>query len=75
MDRVTWYQNLLSNLVDNHDIVHNWKFSEEQISLLVKYVTANELLIDCLNSKCSVSEEVKQQIEDSFILPFESNHF
>lgn len=75
MDRATWYQNLLSNLVDNHDIVHDWKFSEAQISLLVQYVTANELLIDCLNSKCFVSKEVRQQIEDTFILPFESNHF
>jgi len=75
MDRSTWHQNLLSNLVENHDIAHNWKFSEEQISLLVQYVTANELLIDCLNSKCSVSQEIRQQIEDSFILPFESDHF
>ncbi|HEY9638090.1 MAG TPA: hypothetical protein V6D14_32150 [Coleofasciculaceae cyanobacterium] len=31
-------------------------------------MNANRLLVDCLNSDCYVSREVRQEIEDTFLL-------
>jgi hypothetical protein len=33
------------------------------------YYDANKLLVDCLNSGCVVSDEVRQEIEDTLLLP------
>jgi hypothetical protein len=50
-------------------IRHDWQFSNEQKELLQKYYDANKLLVDCLNSDCHVSRKVRQEIEDSLLLP------
>jgi predicted NACHT family NTPase len=47
----------------------DWQFSEQQIELLMQYYYANVLLVDCLNSDCSVSCEVRSHIEDTLLLP------
>ncbi|MEH2362305.1 NACHT domain-containing protein [Nostoc sp.] len=47
----------------------DWKFSENQKELLIQYYNTNQLLGDCLNSDCYVSREVRQQIEDTLLLP------
>ena len=47
----------------------NWQFSEEQKELLMQYYDANKLLVDCLNSYCVVSDKVRQEIEDTLLLP------
>jgi hypothetical protein len=36
---------------------------------LQQYYNANKLLVDCLNSDCYVSREVRQEIEDTLLLP------
>lgn len=46
-----------------------WQFSEREQELLGKYRDANTLLADCLNSDCYVSREVRQEIEDTLLLP------
>jgi predicted NACHT family NTPase len=53
-----------------HSLTHSdWKFSDEQKQLLQQYYDANKLLIDCLNSDCYVSREVRQEIEETLLLP------
>ncbi len=42
----------------------------EQIELLNKYLAANQLLVDCLHSECYVSREVREEIENTLLLPF-----
>lgn len=46
-----------------------WHFSDEQKKLLDQYYNANKLLVDCLNSDCYVSREMRQEIEDTLLLP------
>ena len=48
---------------------HNWGFNPEQKELLECYCDANKLLVDCLNSGCSVNNEVREAIEDTLLLP------
>jgi predicted NACHT family NTPase len=43
--------------------------SEDQKELLQEYYDANKLLVDCLNSDCYVSREVRAEIEASLLLP------
>ncbi|MEH2463621.1 MAG: hypothetical protein V7K23_07570 [Nostoc sp.] len=35
----------------------------------MQYYNSNQLVADCLNSDCYVSREVRQQIEDTLLLP------
>ena len=53
---------------------HNWGFNPEQKELLECYCDANKLLIDCLNSSCVVSNEVREAIENTLLLPPKSKN-
>lgn len=44
-------------------------FSQQQKELLKEYYAANLLLVECLNSASNVSREVRQEIEDTLLLP------
>ncbi|MEQ8752807.1 MAG: NACHT domain-containing protein [Coleofasciculus sp. G1-WW12-02] len=44
-------------------------FNTPQINVLRRYYQANKLLMDCLNSSCAVSPEVRQEIEKNLLLP------
>lgn len=59
-----------NEMIAQHDIVDDrWKFNDKQKELLKKYYDANQLLVDCLNSDCNVSREVRQEIEETLLLP------
>ncbi|MEH2228940.1 MAG: hypothetical protein V7K71_04750 [Nostoc sp.] len=47
----------------------DWELSKHQKELLNKYYNVNLFLVECLNSDCYVSREVRQQIEDTLLLP------
>ncbi len=65
----TWTEELRAVMIEHRDIGHNWQFIDAQEQLLQQYYDANQLLVDCLNSDCYVSREVRQEIEDSLLLP------
>jgi predicted NACHT family NTPase len=65
----TWIEQLRVIMIQYRNIGHDWQFSNSQIELLQQYYNANKLLIDCLNSDCYVSREVRQEIEDTLLLP------
>ncbi|MBD2167317.1 NACHT domain-containing NTPase [Calothrix membranacea FACHB-236] len=65
----TWAAKLRAVMIKHRNISHDWQFSKFQNNLLNRYYDANLLLIDCLNSECYVSREVRQQIEDTLLLP------
>lgn len=48
---------------------HGCEFEDKDDMLLRQYYDANKLLVDCLNSGCKVSEKVRQEIEDTLLLP------
>ncbi|MEQ8469040.1 NACHT domain-containing protein [Coleofasciculus sp. E1-EBD-02] len=63
-----WTDNLRNLLISNSSISQEWQFSKEQINLLQKYRDGNLLLVNCLNNS-EVSPEVRQEIEDTLLLP------
>lgn len=65
----TWTQQLRDIMIKHRNIGHDWQFTNAQQQLLQQYYDANQLLVDCLNSDCYISREVRQEIEDSLLLP------
>jgi predicted NACHT family NTPase len=64
-----WTEQLQTVMIEHRNIGHNWQFSAQQKQLLQQYYDANKLLVDCLNSDCYVSREVRQEIEETLLLP------
>ncbi len=58
--------------VNRRNITLKWQFSEAQKKLLQQYYDANKLLVECLNSDCYVSREVRESIESTLLLPLSS---
>ena len=67
-----WAEELRAVMIQHRDVGHDWQFSTEQEALLQQYYDANKLLVSCLNSDCYVSREVRQEIEESLLLPTQS---
>lgn len=65
-----WANKLRELIVTYRNIRHSLDYlKDEQWELLKQYYNANKLLIDCLNSACTVSDTVRQEIEDTLFLP------
>lgn len=64
-----WIEQLRNVMIEHHNIGHDWQFNDSQKQLLQQYYDANKLLVDCLNSECYVSRSVRQEIEDTLLLP------
>ncbi|MBD2328918.1 NACHT domain-containing NTPase [Alkalinema sp. FACHB-956] len=64
-----WTENLRQLMITHRNIGHDWQFTEEQKQLLRQYYDANLLLVQCLNSDCYVSRSVRQEIEETLLLP------
>jgi len=56
-------------VIEHRQVGHDWQFTDEQEELMQQYYDANKLLVDCLNSDCEVSENVRQEIEETLLLP------
>ena len=67
----TWRENLRAIMINNRNIGHDWQFSKEQKELLTKYYRTNQLLTQCLHQECYVSPEVRQEIEETLLLPID----
>lgn len=64
-----WIAQLRSTMIQHRNIGQDWQFNDKQKTLLNQYYDANKLLVDCLNSDCYVSREVREEIEGSLLLP------
>jgi Effector-associated domain 8/NACHT domain len=62
-------ENLRVKSIEYRNIGHQWHFSSEQEELLQQYYDANLLLINCLNCACLINGAVRQEIEDTLLLP------
>jgi predicted NACHT family NTPase len=67
-----WTEEIRAIIIQHRNITHDWQFSEDQKKLLQQYYDANKLLVDCLNSDCYVSREVRAEIEANLLLPIKS---
>ncbi|MFN6540687.1 MAG: NACHT C-terminal helical domain 2-containing protein [Nostoc sp. EkiNYC01] len=68
-----WTEQLRAVMIEHCNIGHDWQFSDSQKKLLEQYYDANKLLVDCLNSECYVSRDVRQHIEDTLLLPVKTS--
>jgi hypothetical protein len=66
-----WMKQLREALIKYRNIAHDWQFNDKEKQLLENYYHVNILLIDCINSNCRVSDEMRSHIEDTLLLPIE----
>ncbi|MBH8576917.1 NACHT domain-containing NTPase [Nostocaceae cyanobacterium CENA369] len=64
-----WTNQLRTIMIEHRNIGHDWQFSKEEKERSQQYYDANKLLVDCMNSECYVSPEVRQEIEATLLLP------
>jgi hypothetical protein len=64
-----WTRQLREITISHRNNSHNWQFSEQQRKELQQYYDANQLLVDCLNSTCNVTPAVREEIEETLLLP------
>lgn len=65
----TWIEQLRTVAIFHRNFGYDWQFNPQQIEALKRYYDANQLLIDCLNQSYYVSSEVRQEIQDTLLLP------
>ncbi|QLE53613.1 hypothetical protein FD724_37810 (plasmid) [Nostoc sp. C057] len=56
-------------LIEYRDIGHDWKFNKAETDSLWEYSDLNKFLIDCLQSSCLISEQLRQEIVNTLWLP------
>ena len=66
----TWSSDFRQAMINHRDIGHDWQFTNEEKALLEQYYFANQLLTQCLHHDYFVSPEVRQEIEDTLLLPY-----
>ncbi|MGI0493207.1 NACHT domain-containing protein [Alkalinema pantanalense CENA528] len=64
-----WTEELRQVMINHRNIGHDWQFTASQKQLLQQYYDANLLLVQCLNSDCYVSRSVRQEIEETLLIP------
>jgi predicted NACHT family NTPase len=64
-----WTKQLRAVMIEHRNIGHDWQFSARQKKVLTQYYEANKFLVDCHNSGCNVTPTVRQEIEDTLLLP------
>lgn len=71
-DELTDYQNVNSPWIDTSTCeLQNFPFSQAQKALLRQYYDANQLLLACLNQARFVSRAVREEIEQTLLVPSE----
>ncbi len=65
----SWAEELRNTQIKYRNINHNWQFIDQQRQSLQQYHDANKLLVDCLHNACYVTQTVRQEIEETLLLP------
>jgi len=65
---LNWAKQFRDIIIEHRNISHAWNFSPEQWKTLEQYYNANKLLVDCMNSDCYLSREVRKDIEATLLL-------
>ncbi|WP_204138386.1 NACHT domain-containing NTPase [Halomicronema sp. CCY15110] len=63
-----WVAQLKAAIAHYRNIHHPWQFTPEQEQTLKHYYSANQLLVDCLNSNCEVTAAIREEIESTLFL-------
>ncbi|QMS90073.1 NACHT domain-containing NTPase [Nostoc edaphicum CCNP1411] len=65
-----WVKHIRNVILEYFGFDDAWKHEEETIKLFRQYYYTNKLLIDCLNSDCYISQKLREEIENTLLLPF-----
>ena len=65
---IPWVAQLKAAIAHYRNIHHPWQFTPEQEQTLKHYYSANQLLVDCLNSNCEVTAAIREEIESTLFL-------
>ena len=65
----TWAEKLRFVMLQYRNIGHQWQFSEQQKEVVKQYYAANQLLVDCLKRSLELTPTVREQIEETLLLP------
>ncbi len=57
--------------IEHRNIGHDWQFTDEQKEQLQRYYNANKFLVDLINITGAVSKNVRSEIEDDLLLPWD----
>ena len=68
-DWLNWTENLRQTMVRERNIGHNFKLTEAEKICLNDYIDSNNLIVDCLNCQSYVSMAVREEIENTLLLP------
>jgi hypothetical protein len=63
-----WMEELREKIIQYRNFKQDWNLSPQQQQTLECYYKANQLLLDCLNSTCEVTEAVRLEIQASLLL-------
>lgn len=64
-----WTEQLRAVLIKHRNIRRDWQLTNEQKAKLRQYYDANLLLVDCLDNDCYVSRGIREEIEETLLLP------
>lgn len=64
-----WIEQLRTAMAAYKNLAIDVQLTEEQTEQLQQYYDANKLLVDCIASSSTVSDAVKQNIEEMLLLP------
>lgn len=64
-----WIIDLRKLMLEYFNVGHIWSFNGEECYDLYQYFYANQLLIECLHQDCYIRKEVRQEIEETLLLP------
>jgi predicted NACHT family NTPase len=64
-----WTEKLRAVMIKHRNIGHDWQLSEQQKKLLSQYYDTNKLLVDCMKSAANLTPAVREEIEETLLLP------
>jgi len=64
-----WTKQLRAVTIEYRNLGHSWQFSHQQQNLLRQYYNLNCWLVDCLDSSCYTTSQIRAEIESSLLLP------
>jgi len=64
-----WTTQLRFIMVQHCNVGRDWEFDSRQKELLQRYYDANKLLAECLNGNCHISQQMREEIEETLLLP------
>jgi len=67
---LSWAEELRALINKHCNIDYKWQLTDQHWGMLRAYCYANGLLLNCLNSECYVSREVRHAIQSTLLLPF-----